>query len=492
MSISFNQVPANLRVPFVYVEFDNSNAVQGPQLQPYKGILIGQKLAAGTITALTPTLITSADQAAVLAGAGSMLHNMAQAWFASNQYTPIYIIAFDDPGAGVAATNTITITGTPTAAGTLTTYIAGRRVQSAVALAASVTVIAAALAAAINADTSMPVTAAAAAGVVTLTNKHKGLHGNDLDVRLNYNGETTPAGVVATIVLPVNGSGVPVFAPLFAAMGDEFYNVWVNPYTDTASLADINVELQSRAGPLRQIDAVAFGAKKGTVGALSTFGSGLNSQFLTIMATQNSPTPTWEYAAEYGALAASYLQRDPARPLQTLQFSWIKAPKITDRFTNQERNLLLFDGIATSRTTPDGFVAIERTVTTYQKNSFGADDTSYLDVETIFTLSYLRYDFRNAILRKYPRHKLANDGTKFGDGQAIVTPNVIRVECVNKFREWESIGLVEGVDQFKRDLIVERNISDPNRLDVVLPPDLVNQFRVMGVKLSFILQSVEL
>ena len=48
MAISFNEVPANIRVPFMYAEFDNSNAVQGPSLQLYRAVLVGNKLAAGT------------------------------------------------------------------------------------------------------------------------------------------------------------------------------------------------------------------------------------------------------------------------------------------------------------------------------------------------------------------------------------------------------------------------------------------------------------
>jgi phage tail sheath gpL-like len=82
---------------------------------------------------------------------------------------------------------------------------------------------------------------------------------------------------------------------------------------------------------------------------------------------------------------------------------------------------------------------------------------------TLFTLSYLRYDWRNHMLTKYPRHKLANDGTRYGSGQAIITPKVGRAEAIGKFRQWEELGLVEGADQFKRDLIVERNSEDPNR-----------------------------
>jgi len=49
MPISFNEVPANIRVPFVYVEFDASGAVRGASQMPYTLLLIGQRLAAGTV-----------------------------------------------------------------------------------------------------------------------------------------------------------------------------------------------------------------------------------------------------------------------------------------------------------------------------------------------------------------------------------------------------------------------------------------------------------
>jgi phage tail sheath gpL-like len=130
---------------------------------------------------------------------------------------------------------------------------------------------------------------------------------------------------------------------------------------------------------------------------------------------------------------------------------------------------------------------VERFITTYKTNAAGADDPSYLDVETLFTLQYIRWDWRNHVLRKFPRHKLADDGTRFGAGQTVVTPKIMKAEAIAKFADWELAGLVEGREQFKRDLIVERNVSDRNRLDMLLPTDLVNQFRVAGVKIGFIL-----
>ncbi|XFB08767.1 hypothetical protein AAGT13_20535, partial [Azotobacter salinestris] len=45
--------------------------------------------------------------------------------------------------------------------------------------------------------------------------------------------------------------------------------------------------------------------------------------------------------------------------------------------------------------------------------------------------------------------------------------------------------LVENIDDFKANLVAERNASDPNRLDLLLPPDLVNQLRIIANKIQF-------
>ena len=49
-------------------------------------------------------------------------------------------------------------------------------------------------------------------------------------------------------------------------------------------------------------------------------------------------------------------------------------------------------------------------------------------------------------------------------------------------------GLVENLAAFKANLIVERDDNDPNRVNVLYPPDLVNQLRVFAVLNQFRLQ----
>jgi phage tail sheath gpL-like len=85
----------------------------------------------------------------------------------------------------------------------------------------------------------------------------------------------------------------------------------------------------------------------------------------------------------------------------------------------------------------------------------------------------------------FPRHKLCDDNTNFGPGQAMATPSMIRGETFAWFKSMEEIGLVENAADFKDKLLVERAPNDPCRVNVQLPPNLVNQLRVMAVRISF-------
>lgn len=131
---------------------------------------------------------------------------------------------------------------------------------------------------------------------------------------------------------------------------------------------------------------------------------------------------------------------------------------------------------------------IERAITTYQRNSFGDADNSYLDSATLYTIAYIIGALKTAITSKYARHKLANDGTRYGPGQAIVTPKVIKSELIAQYGKLEALGLVENAELFAKYLVVERNANDVNRIDVLLPPDIVNQLRIFAMQVQFRLQ----
>ncbi len=167
----------------------------------------------------------------------------------------------------------------------------------------------------------------------------------------------------------------------------------------------------------------------------------------------------------------------------------VPAPK-GKRFTMTEQQTLLSHGVATAYV-ESGVLRIQRDVTTYRKNAYGVADNSYLDSETLHTSAYVLRKLKSVITSKYGRHKLASDGTRFGPGQAIVTPAVIKGELLATYRQLERAGIVENYELFKQYLVVERDASDPNRLNTLFPPDYVNQLRVFAVVNQFRLQYSE-
>jgi phage tail sheath gpL-like len=486
--ISFNSIPSDQLVPFVYVEFDNRRAVQGPGVKSYKALLVGNRSSGGSVAQNIPTKITNADQAGEFFGRGSQLADMAKAWFDNNKTTEVHAIGIDDDG--TAASGDFTLSGSATEAGEVAFYIGGERIGVAVESGDTAAEVMTALETklALNKYADLPIDYSKSSGTMNIGVKNEGAFGNEFDLRVSYfEGEKIPNGLSMVVTQPSGGAGNPDNADAIAALSDDQWDVIVLGYNDASNMALWEAELVSRFGPLTQNDGTVITFKDDTFANLSTYGDARNSPHSVVAGLNSCPTAPWRVAASIGANVAFYAQIDPARPFQTLQLKGVLAPAESDRFTQAERNLLLGDGIATLRPTNDGLVLIERLVTTYKTNSQGADDVSYRDLNTLKTLSFIRWDLRNYILRKYPNSKLADDGTRYNVGQAIVTPSVLKAEIIMRFSEWEAQGLVEGVGQFKADLVVERNVSDPNRLDVLLPPDLVNQFRVAAVQIQFLL-----
>lgn len=256
------------------------------------------------------------------------------------------------------------------------------------------------------------------------------------------------------------------------------------------SVTEMN-DTSGRWSYARQLYGHVYTAKTGTLSELVTAGDQFNQQHITLAGYEKeTQTPADELAASRTARAAVFIRNDPARPTQTGELvGMLPAPK-GKRFTMTEHQTLLSHGVATAYV-ESGVLRIQRDVTTYRKNAYGVADNSYLDSETLHTSAYVLRKLKSVITSKYGRHKLASDGTRFGPGQAIVTPAVIKGELLATYRQLERAGIVENYELFKQYLVVERDASDPNRLNTLFPPDYVNQLRVFAVVNQFRLQYSE-
>ncbi|HDS1152670.1 TPA: phage tail sheath subtilisin-like domain-containing protein [Pluralibacter gergoviae] len=490
--MALGTIPDDIRVPLVYIDIDNSQALSGAPAQSRKIIVIGQQSATGTAAVLTQNRITSDGTADQLYGKGSMLAGMLKTLRKANSYTELWAMGLEDLTAGAAAKAELAITGPATAAGTLALLVNGVSVQVGVSAEATAEAVAASVIAAVNKLPDTQVTAALKAestSDVTLTANWKGATANAMDVRLNYyTGEQTPAGVEVAITAFAGGTGTPDIAAVVAALGDDWYTDIVFPFNDTQSLNTIRDELLTRWGPLKMIEAQLWTAFRGTHAESGTFGDARNDWLISCIGTNIAPQPHWLWAASYGGIAAYYLANDPARPLQTLVLPGILPPGKTVRWDMQERNLLLHDGIATHYADASDNVCIEREITMYRVNQFGDADTSYLDVQSPATLGRIRYVIKNRFTNRYPRHKLAGDDVLelLEPGQPVMTPKIARAELLDiALTELIPAGLVEDFDDYKDTLEVYLDGSDKNRLNFICHPNLVNQLRILAGLIQF-------
>ena len=241
--------------------------------------------------------------------------------------------------------------------------------------------------------------------------------------------------------------------------------------------------LHSRWNAIRMIYGHVYTAKVDALGNLTVLGDARNDPSLTIVGINNTPWPAYEIAPGYMGQTAPSLEVDPARPVHTLVVKGGLAPKVGYNFT--EKQALIDHGIAPLAPDAGGEPAIVSAVTTYTKNAHGARDRSYQNVTTRANLTYIIRFLQARITQKFGRHKLADNGTRFGAGQAITTPNIIRAELVAAYSELEALGLVENTEAFKAALIVERDATNPDRVNVLFAPDLVNELKVFGMLVQF-------
>jgi phage tail sheath gpL-like len=487
-SISFTGIPITIRRPGAYVEINNTRAQRGLSVFPTRVLLLGQKLAGGTGVTGVPFRVPNYAAARLAGGRGSLFAGMAEAFFANAPYLDTWGLLLDDLVAGAAATSTITVTGPALVSGTIPLLANGRRVQVGVTAGQSAASIATAIAAALNADGDLPFTAAAAAAVVTNTARNKGECGNGIDLRHSYYaGESLPLGVGLAITPFAGGTGNPAIQSALDALGDAWFTDYVTPWTDAANVTALEGKLLGDFGPMVMRDSMAWSAVAGSYSALQTYLDGRNGQVMCTFPLRGAPMAPWQWAAGMAGLAIPLLTEDPARPVQNVAARFLLPPPELSRFTDTERELFLRNGGSTFKVGAGGEVIAERLVTNYKLTASGAPDISYLNVETLKTVAFLRFDTRSFIGREWPRHKLANDGTDFARGQAVMTPGLAKSLFIARARQWETAGLVENLDQFKRDIIVERNPNDPDRLDMLLPPDLINQLRVTAAQIQFLL-----
>jgi len=494
MPVSFNRIPGNIRVPFFYAEVNSG-------LSYYQGnsklLLIGQMVSGGSAAANVPVLVSRPGPE--MFGVGSMLAEMVYAARLNSALGEIWALPIADPS-GVAATKTITVAGTITA-GTLVFYVCGEKVQIPVLSTDTVTTIAAAMAAAINAGYtgidgkgySFPYTATSAAGVVTATARNVGTQGNFLSIDKDLIGDEGPLAALLTIATGVTGTGVPALTTGLAALGDTEFDMIAMPYSDATSLNAVRDFLADGGGrwdPMSQLYGHCVTVCFDTLSNLATLGTGRNDPHVSIMGVANSPSPPHRWAAALGGQVQAHKNLgfslteavEISRPMQTLILKGIKPPRLKiDQWDRIERQTLYYDGISAFTVSVDGQVVLDRLITTYRLNAWSQPDTTFLDIETLYQTAYGIRFLRQQVSQKHARDALAPDNPR--GLQGVTTPVDLKADLIHGYSQLCDAGVMKNLALFASSIVVEQS-SDPNRANCFLPFDVMNQLRIFAANVE--------
>ena len=410
--------------------------------------------------------VETAAEVAERYGAGSQAHLMADAAIKAYANAALSIITLADNSAGVAAAGKITITGNATTQGVLRVGIGNADVlMVAVAAGDSADTVGKAVKAAIAAQPGLPVSAAEAAGVVTITAKNKGTEGNAIRLLA----ACTAAGISTTVTAMAGGDANPDIQPALTAVIADGHDIIACGISDEANLIKLRAHLEKVGAPTEKRWAIGVYGHSGTLATATTLAGKLNNGFMLCAWYRGTPSLPCELAAAFASVMAS--EEDPARPLNTLALEGIGLCDSKDKTMRTEQENALYNGVAPVETSPDGSRAqIVRAITTYTKTANGTADESLLDVTTVRTLIYVSKACIQRVALRFPREKLSDK-----------TPARVRSELIDVLMRCEELEILEQVEANLPNLIVERDKQNVNMLDVRIPSDVVNGLHVVGM-----------
>lgn len=258
-------------------------------------------------------------------------------------------------------------------------------------------------------------------------------------------------------------------------LDEKQYTQIATSHNDNESILSLNDELESRWGPVRQIDGHLFVAKKGEVNDLKEIPNALGQlKHVTILAASNSETDEAVWAASLAALNAKYATK-PYLPYHGLSFPSFITPGKPYSLT--DRDILLKSGIST-HIVEGSIVKIDRLVTLYNK------DSSYRDLNKKQILSYIRYDIAAFLKKMFPRHALSADETQ-ADGD-VVTPKSVRDLIISRHLLLKRTKYVQDPENIFKNLVkVEIDPKDSEALKLFIPVHLMGQLRRTVTTIAF-------
>lgn len=486
----FNTIPGNLVAPIVTFEVNSGGAFENAS----RLLLIGHKNTGAAIADNVPTPCPTSVEARRLAGAGSMLDDMVRMARRNAPAQEIWIVAV--PATGVANVRTLTV-GTPPAAGGMGTItIAGEAIQFTMAAGISANSLGTTLGAAINTyfnrlnEASLPVTATVATNpaVVTITARHAGAHGAEIDIDVPALGGTNALAGVLTIATTAAGSGSPDLSSALAALGDDPFDWIVSAFSDDTNVGNLKTLLDDVSGRWawnRQVYGHAFYSKVETTGNLTTHGLAQDNRHITaipLISGGGHAQPSWQWAAAMAARSAVWLSDgatgNVSRNQTGLAVAGLVAPRDRTKWLDYAtREAFLNSGLSTWAVRSDGAVVIDKLITTARTLN-GVTDTTFRDLQKTGQLMYALRKFRADLTYEHGQKAIADDNP--GNSPAISTVLDIKATFLHSYAAMAATGVLENTVAAAEQIVVRRNADNANRVDILAPLDMVNPLDIIA------------
>ena len=456
-------------------------------------LFIAQMTDEGEATVGEFYIIYSVMEARQMFGAGSIAHLMAIQHFNTCPELPLYVAPVEDDAAGAAATFTITITGPATNSGVLAVSILDEVFNVGVIVGAAAADVASSLAAALTASTDLPFDVTVAAAVVTLTAKNKGQIGNWFTPVWNpLFGDHFPDGIAVTTAQGTQGAGVFKYQPAVPAMNCPWDCVALGteeelPVQTFIQLVRLNwmcgVQGNFKGGHL-------FHSKTDTAGTIAAYGRDRNNPEEVVVPVRTGyKYPGYVMTAATCSRVCCTACSDPSRPVQYdngfLGFLF-DSRQCSTIWTQEEKRAFYDAGImnwdvANARGLRNTQLWIEEPLTTYKYDpKTGAPDGAWQRVESRYTTTKFVRDLGNWYRHNYASVSLVNDGTRIPQGKRAVSPRILQASIIAWMRGTQFGWTAEPTSETLEKMVqVQRtntfNNCDPNRVNVMIDLDLVNQ-----------------
>lgn len=474
-NVSFNEVPSSIRKPGKYFELNTKNANSALPANLQKMLLIAQKSSAGAAANHVPVQIFNTSQAETLFGKGSIAHVMVRDAIRANRGLALYVAPMPDAGSTTKASRTLTVTASSVENGFFVLWVNAKRFEIVVSESETATEIAAKIETALNTDDFLPYTVAAAAGVVTLTAVNGGTLGSKVPIKIDT--DSAP-GVSIALAEAVAGAGDPTIQTTLDEVSSERFQIPVSSLSDATSLTALKTWITTQSNAIeKKAGRVHFGHDPATtISGAITAAAGVNDGRVSGWYFRDSLSAPYSIAAAAAAMDA--FEEDPARPLNGLDLIGVGVPlDSTQLFTNTEIEALLYGGVSPILPDSSKTVAeIVRWITTYTVNGAGSPDPTLLEGPTFKTLDYVRDAIVQRLEARFPRSK-----------KSARILGQIRTEVLDVLYRLEELEIIENVDLYKDDVIVEPDSQDINRANVKIPVDIVNGLHVIGGVIDLIL-----